>query len=148
MGSDPIFEARRLHLLTSMRRVCLILAVAAVVTACGASPAQQAVDARARAGSWAATIATVVDAWNAGIVPTQYVRSTLNAASKDVTTQAAQVRTDAGDAAAGPLLAVVRAIPRVQDAVAQGDRRSARQAVAALRQAVPPPPPPPTPGTR
>lgn len=144
MGSDPTFGACRLHVRTSMR-VLLILAVT-LLAACGPSPEQQAADARDRAGSWAAGIKLAVEAWGADLVPPHYVASTLDAASKDLIEQAAQVRKSAGDAAVRPLDTVTSAIPRLQDAVTRGDRRGARDAAAALTAAVPPPPPPSTQG--
>lgn len=124
-------------------RGCLILVVI-VVAACGPSPARQAADGRDRAGSWAATVKAAVDAWDAGLVPSHYVASTLDAAAKDLRQQATQLRNEAGAAAARPLDAVLRALPSVARAVARGDHQAARQAAAAVSRSVPPPPPPPS----
>jgi len=125
-------------------RCALIVLATWMVTGCGPSPAQQAADGRDRAGSWAASIQVAVDDWADDLVPARYVHITLDAAAKDLASEAAQLRQVAGPSAGDPLDAVTRAVPGLEDAVLRGDRPRARQTAAALSHAVPPPPIPPS----
>jgi hypothetical protein len=117
--------------MTSLRWLCGI-ALLALVGGCGPSPQQEAHDGRERASSWAASVKAAVDAWAAGAVSESYVENTLDAANKDLTSQAKRLDSDVGPDAAAPLRAVTTRLPHVTDRVQHGDRDGARREAEAL----------------
>ena len=129
-----------------MRRAATLIAALAVTlgsVGCGPSPQKEARDARTRAGSWAAAVKVAVEQWSIDIVPRHFVISMLEAAANDLASEAARVRSKAGDQAAAPLDRVRVALPQLADLVKRSDETAAMALASRLVAQVPSSPTPP-----